>query len=80
MRNVTLTLDEKVAAWARQHAARRHVSLSRFIGELLEETMHESREYERAMREYISRRASPLKRGRARYPSRDRLHERGRLR
>jgi hypothetical protein len=44
MKNVTITLDEKTAAWARQHAARRNISLSRFVGELLHEKMGESRE------------------------------------
>jgi hypothetical protein len=80
MEKVTITLDEKVAAWARQHAARRNISLSRFVGELLEKTMRESREYERAMRQYLSRGPAPLKRGRARYPSRDKLHDRSRFR
>lgn len=80
MKNVTITLDEKAAAWARQHAARRNLSLSRFVGDLLEKTMRESREYERAMRQYLSKEPVPLKRGRARYPSRDKLYERGRLR
>lgn len=80
MKNVTITLDEKAAAWARQHAAHRNMSLSRFVGELLEKTMRDSREYERAMREYLSREPSPLKRGRAPYASRDQLHDRGRLR
>lgn len=80
MKNVTITLDEKIAAWARQNAAHRNISLSRFVGELLEKTMRESREYESAMREYLSRKPSPLKRPRARYPARDKLHERGCLR
>lgn len=80
MKNVTITLDEKAAAWARQHAASRNVSLSRFVGELLEKTMRESREYERAMRQYLSKEPAPLKRGRARYPSRDKLHDRDSLR
>lgn len=80
MEKVTITLDEKVAAWARQHAARRSMSLSRFVSQLLEKTMEESREYERAMLEYLSRKPSPLKRSRTHYPSRDKLHDRGRLR
>jgi hypothetical protein len=80
MKNVTITLDEKTAAWARKHAARNNISLSRFVGELLEETMRESREYERAMRQYLSREPASLKRGRARYPSREKLYDRGRLR
>ena len=80
MKNVTITLDEKAAAWARKQAARENVSLSRFVGGLLEKTMRESREYERAMRQYLARKPAPLKSGRARYPSREELHGRGRLR
>ena len=80
MKNVTITLDEKAAAWARKHAARNNMSLSRFVGELLERTMRESREYEREMRQYLAREPATLKRSRARYPSRDELYERGRLR
>ncbi|MFU8895505.1 MAG: CopG family transcriptional regulator [Gammaproteobacteria bacterium] len=66
MKNVTITLDEKAATWAREHAARKNMSLSRFVGGLLEKTMNESREYERAMREYLTRSPAPLKRARAR--------------
>lgn len=80
MKNVTITLDEKAAAWARKHAARNNLSLSRFVGELLEKTMRESREYQRAMRQYLAREPTPLKRGRARYPAREKLYDRGRLR
>lgn len=80
MRNVTITLDEKTASWARKEAARQDRSLSRFIGDLLDHTVRESREYKRAMRQYLSREPVPLKRGRARYPSRDQLHDRSRLR
>jgi hypothetical protein len=80
VKNVTITLDEKAAAWARKHAARNDISLSRYIGELLEKTMRESREYERAMRQYLARGPAPLKPGRARYPLREKLYDRGRLR
>ena len=79
-KNVTITLDEKAATWARKHAARNNMSLSRLVGELLEKTMRESREYERAMRQYLAREPAPLKRGRSRYPSREKLYDRGRLR
>lgn len=80
MKNVTITLDEKTARWTRKEAARQDRSLSRFIGDLLERTMRESREYKRAMRQYLSREPVPLKLGRARHRSRDELHERSRLR
>jgi hypothetical protein len=39
MKNVTITLDEKVAHWARVEAAKAGKSLSRWIGERLEGEM-----------------------------------------
>jgi len=80
MKNITITLDERTAAWARNHAARHGRSLSRYVGELLERTMRESREYERAMREYLAKRPTRLKTRGSRYPTRDELYERGDLR
>lgn len=80
MKNITITLDEKTAAWARTHAAERNLSLSRYIGELLEQTMSQSREYDRAMRRYLGRKPVLLKKPGTHYPSRGELHERGRLR
>jgi hypothetical protein len=35
MKNVTITLDEKVARWARIRAAEEETSLSRLVGEML---------------------------------------------
>jgi hypothetical protein len=37
MKNVTITLDDDVAAWARVEAAKRGQSLSRFVSETLTE-------------------------------------------
>lgn len=39
MRNVTITLDEEVAKWARVWAAKHDTSVSRMLGELLREKM-----------------------------------------
>ena len=39
LRNVTVTLEEDVAQWARIEAARRDTSVSRLLGELLKEHM-----------------------------------------
>ena len=80
MKNVTITLDERTARWARSHAAAQDMSLSRFIGELLERTMQEDREYERAMHLYLSKRPVKLKKGGASYPQREELHARDRIR
>jgi hypothetical protein len=80
MKNITITLDEKTAAWARTRAAESDMSLSRFVGELLEKTMRESLEYRRAMHSYLSREPTVLKEGGARYPTREELHDRDDLR
>ncbi len=78
-RNVTITLDEATARWARVEAARRDTSLSEFIASVLREEMREEEKYVRAMEDYLMRAAVPLKR-RGRYPRRQSLHERTRLR
>lgn len=39
LQNVTVTLEEEVARWARIEAARRDTSVSRLLGELLKERM-----------------------------------------
>ena len=80
MKNVTITLDEETAAWARVHAARRNVSLSRYVGELLRQSMRESREYEEAMRRFLDRKPVRLKRSGEHYPTREELYDRPGLR
>jgi hypothetical protein len=80
MKNVTVTLDEKTAVWARKTAAERDMSLSRFIGRLLQENMRQAREYERAMHRFFDGEPIALKGPRDRYPSREELYDRGRLR
>lgn len=79
MRNVTITLDERVAAWARVRAAELDVSLSRFLSEMLQAQMDRSSAYDNAMREFLAERPVALKR-KGRYPSRESLHDRTRLR
>jgi hypothetical protein len=39
LRNVTVTLEEDVAKWARIEAARRDTSVSRLLGELLKQRL-----------------------------------------
>ena len=75
MKNITVTLDEKTAAWARVHAAKRNMSLSRFLGEVLHEKMSESREYEEAMRHWLSRKPNYASDGQP-YPKREELYDR----
>lgn len=80
MKNITVTLDEKTAAWARLYAAKRNMSLSRFLGELLHKTMRESQEYESAMQRYLERKPWRLKSADAGYPSREEVNERSGIR
>jgi hypothetical protein len=80
VKNITITLDEKTAAWARKQAAARDMSLSRYIGELLQLNLRQAREYERAMRRFFSVKPVKLKEAEDHYPSREELYDRGRLR
>ena len=79
MRNVTITLDEDTARWARVEAARRDMSLSRFLREILEEHRRADSEYEAAMRSYLSRLGTGPK-WKGPYPSREEIYDRHRLR
>ena len=53
MKNVTVTMEDSVADWARMEAARRNTSVSRLVGEMLAERMRRTDRYERAMREAL---------------------------
>ncbi|HEX9277481.1 MAG TPA: DUF6364 family protein, partial [Casimicrobiaceae bacterium] len=39
MKTLTITLDEKTAAWARVYAAKHNMSVSRLVGEILQQRM-----------------------------------------
>jgi hypothetical protein len=77
MKNITITLDERAAAWARVRAAENSMSLSRFVGELVHKEMRHSREYGEAMRAALA--AKPLKLD-GPYLKREELYERSRFR
>ena len=76
MKNVTVSMDDKVADWARMEAARRNTSVSRLLGEYLAEKMRHDDGYERAMREALEFKSWGSSDGR--YPTREETHERGR--
>jgi hypothetical protein len=42
LKNVTITLSEEAARWARVRAAEQNTSVSRLVGQMLEEKMRES--------------------------------------
>ena len=76
MKNVTVTMEDAVADWARMEAARRNTSVSRLIGEMLAEKMRHDDAYERAMREWLQRDVSYRSDGQP-YPKREDLYDRG---
>jgi hypothetical protein len=80
MKNVTITLDDATAAWARVSAAKRNTSVSRLVGDILREHMRESHEYDEAMRRFLGKPPVRLKRGGQRYAAREAVHDRARLR
>jgi hypothetical protein len=74
LRNLTVTLEEDVARWARVYAAKRDSSLSRVLADMLKERMAEEDNYEKAMRRTLARK--PFLKSDGRYPSREELHDR----
>lgn len=76
MKNVTITLEEKVARWARIRAAEQNTSVSRLVGELLREKMVDEEQYLVAMERYLSQPPRRLKKSGTKYPSREALHGR----
>lgn len=80
MKNVTITLDEEVARWARIRAAERDTSLSRLVGELLHEKMLDEENYKASMQRYLARSPRPLKKPGETYPEREELYGRQSLR
>ena len=81
MKNVTITLDEQTAEWARAHAADLGVSLSQYVGDVLRKEMPRAQAYERAMNSYLSRdRSQALITPGEKLPTRDEIYDRGMLR
>lgn len=80
MKNVTVTLDEETALWARLEAARRDISVSSLIRQLLVDEMGGRVAYEGAKSRYLARQPSPLSKKGQRYPRREALHDRAGLR
>jgi hypothetical protein len=75
-RNVTVTLDEETARWVRVEAARRDMSVSRFLGDVLEERRRRAEGYEAAREVFFAREPRPLRNSGDDLPTRDEVHER----
>jgi ribosomal protein S3 len=80
MKNITITLDPETAAWIRIQAAEQNKSVSRLVGEILQEQMKDRREYRRAMNGYLSKPPFALSGDPEKYPSREEIHDRSGVR
>lgn len=80
MRNVTITLEEEVARWARLEAARRDTSVSRLVGEMLEEKMARDEGRRAAEEQFFAVLPRVLREEGESLPTRDELHDRAGLR
>ncbi len=77
LRNVTITLPEEVALWARVTAAQQNTSVSRLVRKLLEAQMRQADDYAEAFRQWQA--MTPLNIDAGARLSRDEAHERNKL-
>ena len=76
LKNVTITLDEAVARWARVKAAEGDKSLSRFVADLLEERMRHDSDYEAAYKRFLATKPFAFREPGERLPTRDEIYDR----
>ncbi len=76
LKNVTVTMDEETARWARIEAAKRDMSLSRFLGDILNERMVGEDAYAHAQARYLAQEPRVHRRPGQRLPTRDEVHDR----
>ena len=74
LRNVTITLDEEVARWARVRAAEANTSVSRLLGEELKRMMRQQQQFDRARRDFQRLETAVISDDH--YPRREDLHDR----
>jgi hypothetical protein len=80
MKSITITLDEQTAEWARQHAAERRMSLSRYLGEILMREMPRARSYEQARQAFLGQKPYLRIGPDEKLPTREEVHDRSRVR
>jgi hypothetical protein len=76
VKKLTITIDEEMVRWAKLEAARKGTSVSRLLGEVLNEKMLRDRGYESARVRYLHREPTGLKKIGSQYPKRNEIHER----
>jgi hypothetical protein len=76
LKNVTITVPEEVAHWARKKAAEENTSVSKLVGKMLEEEMRRSADYWEAYRQWKEIMATAVGGSGASRFNRDETHER----
>ena len=76
LKNVTITLDEETARWARVQAARRDTSVSKLLGEIIRAEMRREAQYEAAKQTYLAQEPGIHRCQGQPLPSREEIHER----
>ncbi len=76
LKNVTVSLDETVARWARVKAAEQDKSLSRFLAEMLEERMKHETDNQTWLETFRSVKPVRLREPGEKLPTRDELYDR----
>jgi hypothetical protein len=76
MKNVTISLDERVARWARVKAAEEDKSLSRFLADLLEDRMGQDSNHREFVETFRSIEPVRLRRAGEKLPRREELYDR----
>ncbi len=76
MKNVTITLEEDVAKWARVWAANHDSSVSKLLGNVLKSKMIQEQGYQLAMQQYLNAPTKALKDATQSYPGRANLYDR----
>lgn len=80
MKNITVTLDDETAKWVRVKAAEQNKSMSRFLGDLLQQHMKDRVAYQRAMEQWLSKPPYVLRQPGEPLPTRNEIHDRTRTR
>jgi hypothetical protein len=77
-RNITITLDEGTARWVRVEAAKKDISVSRYLADVLAESRRRAEGYEAARERFMARAPRPLRAPGDALPARAELYDRGR--
>jgi hypothetical protein len=76
-KNITITLDEQTAEWAREAAAKQGKSLSRFVSDSLRAQLPKPLSYERSMNSFLSRQPWQLRARGEKLATREEVHDHG---